>query len=96
MNQEVKLPASVCLFWGQGVLLREVRAMCLRVSVFEGEYMGCQLSVVPVLECVREGEGQRTDSPPQGLLTSKLLARLVPGHLGSTRALWCAGEKWKC
>jgi hypothetical protein len=57
-------------------------------------YVCCGMSVLHTLECVREGEVQGGPQPSPG--SSKLLSWPVPGHLGSARALWCAGEKWKC
>lgn len=80
-----------------GVLLHEeqCRGFKWEASVFEGESM-CLLSAVSrahIGVCQRWG-GPGDPQPSPG--SSKLLARLVPGHLGSARALWCAGEKWQC
>lgn len=72
MSQDVNLHTSVCLFWGVPLREDQYRVFKWKVSVLEGEYMCCQLSVVHMLECVREGEGQRIYSPPQGLLSSWL------------------------
>lgn len=65
------------------------------LSVFEGESMG----LLSAVSCAHIGVCQRWGGPgdPQPSSgSSKLLARLVPGHLGSARVLWCVGEKWQC
>lgn len=67
----------------------------MKVSVLEGGSMNLLWDVCPARFQVYEREGD-----PGGLQpspgSSELLPRPVPGHLGSARALWCAGEKWKC
>lgn len=66
-----------------------------KVSMFEGAYMYWLWDVCPA--CVQMGKREGDPGGPQPSPgSSELQARPVPGHVGSARALWCAGEKWKC
>lgn len=81
-----------CLLWGEvaeWIYMRRKR-LCLKVTTYTGYGMFVlHIGHVPK----RQGDPGGPQPSPG---SSELLARPVPGHLGSARALWCAGEKWKC
>lgn len=83
-------------FLGTSALGEQLSGFCeKKVSVFEGNSMYLLWDVCPVYVRVYKREGD-PGGPQPSPGSSELLARPVPGHLGSARALWCAGEKWKC
>lgn len=65
------------------------------MSVSDNKYKYLLWDAFPVYVCMYKREGDPGGSQPSPG-SSELLDGPVPGHLGSSRALWCAGEKWKC
>lgn len=65
------------------------------MSMFEGNYLSWLWDICRMYGQVYKRE-RRLGVHRSSLEPSKLLAQPAPGHLGITRALWCAGEKWKC
>ena len=65
------------------------------MSMFERDYKYLLWDACPAYVLMYKREGDPGGSQPSPG-SSELLTRPVLGHLGSSRALWCAGEKWKC